>query len=139
MSSENATWQAVRPVLKRTGFLTERIENSLNKGTPDTWWLRDGIAGVLELKHASSWPKREGTPLRLPHLTDDQCKWHTRWGQHRGLGGLLLQVGRDYLYFRSKHVFAIHDKTKQDLFRLADWAGSKRQLKQMLEEMVRDG
>lgn len=65
------------------------VENSAMPGTPDVYYMH----GWIELKECDNWPKRDTTPLRLPHFT----KWQRAWlKRHAHLGGtcfVLLKVG----------------------------------------------
>lgn len=67
----------------------------MGPGTPDVSFAR----GWMELKSVEHWPKREATPLRLPHFTPGQRVWLV---QHCAAGGwafLLIKVARDWMLF----------------------------------------
>ncbi len=97
MALESDSSKVVRELLRP--LHGKRIENMLEKGTPD-WNYADGW---IELKHADYWPKRGGR-LKLRHYTADQ-----RIFQHkRGKVGnvfMLWHVGKDWYLFDSKFAF----------------------------------
>ena len=126
--SESSMWDTVR--VKLRGFDPVRVENVVDNGTPDV----DTIHGWIELKHKDAWPKRPGTPLRLPHFTPQQRTWLFRRVLSGGRAFLLLKVANDWLLFDGAVASRIlGGKTKDELiaFSLAYWPNS------LLEEEFR--
>lgn len=96
MSSEARVWQALRmAIFARDGDL-KRIENRLDKGTPDVSACLWGKEGWIELKFLRAPPVRPETPVRIDHWTADQVKW---LGDRYRAGGrvmILLMVGESH-------------------------------------------
>jgi hypothetical protein len=65
-----------------------RIENSASSGAPDINYL----GGWIEDKTIADWPKRENTPVRLPHYTPEQRGWHSRRRRAGGRVHVVLEV-----------------------------------------------
>lgn len=103
MGSESSLWVTVRRALMPYGFV-QRIENLVDKGTPDVLYSLNGHMGVLELKHETSFPARPETPFRIASLTLEQVAWAERWGNSGGEYHMLAQVGRDYFLFTYREV-----------------------------------
>lgn len=96
MSSESQTWHDhVRPVLQAHRLDPVRIENAVSIGVPDVNY-KDGW---IELKYAASWPRRDKTPLRLPHFTPQQRVWLRRRWRLGGRAFLLLRVVDEFMLF----------------------------------------
>lgn len=87
------------------------IENSLKGGTPDV----NFIEGWMELKWLRMWPVRGGVVL-LPHYTLGQRLWIKRRGQRGGIVMLVLQVGKQWLFFDWKYTWYVgRTETRADL------------------------
>jgi hypothetical protein len=92
-SSEHALWVTLRTKLKGrypTAHV-KRIENAVEKGTPDVNYCIRGAEGWLELKEADLWPVKGGV-LRLDHYTNEQRIWHKLRNRAGGRVFVLLQV-----------------------------------------------
>lgn len=71
------------------------VENPAQPGTPDV----NCTLGWIEQKWLLRWPKRDGTPVLIPHYTTRQRRWlRRRWRTDRG-AWLLLQVRHEWLLF----------------------------------------
>lgn len=95
--SEHRLWNYIRAGM-RPHWAAQRIEDRLTPGVPDICYALDGF-GWLELKYLAQPPKREGTPLSIPHLTPEQRNWASTFGPKTGRVFMLLQVGDSYLLF----------------------------------------
>lgn len=93
--SEANFWGTVKQHLGPYGRL-ERVENGVNKGTPDICYTLLGHTGWIELKFKSQWPVLLGN-LCLEKLTLEQVLWQEDWVRAGGRACTLLQVNRDYL------------------------------------------
>ena len=112
--SEKNLWQYCRRHLSDRGILM-RIENAFYKGVPDVNFLIGGIEGWLELKFLKTFPKKENTPVNIPHFTQEQKLWHKeRWENH-GLTAMLLQVDDYYFLFVSDKIAIVGHLSKQGL------------------------
>ncbi len=88
------------------------IENSLRAGTPDVNY----IGGWMELKWLRSWPVRGGI-ISLPHYTNGQRLWLRRRGKRGGVALLVLQVGKQWLFFDWEYAWYIgRTETRIDLY-----------------------
>jgi hypothetical protein len=76
-----------------------KIENLLTGekgvGTPDV----EFVGGWAELKWLKNFPKREGTPIRLPHYTQEQRRWALRRQAAGEDCWLILQIGCEWWVF----------------------------------------
>lgn len=76
-----------------------RIENKVSCGVPDVHFAGMAyrhkgcgvLTGWIELKVVPKWPKHPKTPIRLPHLTDDQVNWHLTHHMHHGKSWLMIE------------------------------------------------
>src|SRR5579864_5013992 len=94
---ERSMWGSLQPRLAALGLDPVRIENALNRGTPDVNYTH----GWIELKSVERWPVHANHPLRLPALMErpEQVAWLTRRWAAGGAAWLMLRVGRDLLLF----------------------------------------
>jgi len=83
------------------------VENKVRAGTPDVNY----IDGWMELKWLRSWPKRNGVVL-LPHYTLGQRLWLRRRGLRGGKAMLVLQVGKQWLFFDWEYSYESVGKTE---------------------------
>lgn len=96
--SEHALWHLMRDKLKDQGGHWHRVENLLDRGTPDVDWACWGSEGWIELKELAEWPKRPSTIVRVPHFSDDQKCWLMDRGNAGGRVHLLLRVAKPRTY-----------------------------------------
>jgi hypothetical protein len=116
MSESNLWNSTVKTAL--AGLDPVRIENGLAAGTPDTNY----IGGWLELKFIHEWPKKEETPLRIPHFTPEQRTWLQRRCHAGGRADILIQVESDYLLLRGNiGARVLGHSTRDELIKFA-WA-----------------
>ena len=124
----------VRDGLHRGGALTTHHEDLINVGLPDVSYSYTGAHGWIELKWTEAWPKRSGTPLRLPHYTPEQKYWLLNRGRAGGRCWLLLRVGREHLIFdheRAQHVGGM-DRLLTCSCAKAHWKGGRINFEQLL-------
>jgi len=102
--------------LNKAGLHAVPVENMLRKGFPDI----DFSHGLIETKWLRSWPKREETPVRLPHYTQEQKIFHLkRWRASRNCW-VILQCGKDWLLFTGQDAaYNLGEKDRPTLFRIA--------------------
>ena len=65
MAEKNVRARVTKALKSLHGFA---VENVCLPGTPDVNYAGGGI----ELKWLKSWPEKEGTPIRIPHYTNQQ-------------------------------------------------------------------
>jgi len=99
------------------------IENGVGIGTPDVAYA----GGWLELKCIENWPKRELTPLRLPHFTPQQKVWLVKHSQCGGEAYILLKVAQDWLLLGAKwSAMHLGEVPRSDILAAAiEWWGPK--------------
>lgn len=95
MTGEANLWSYVRRNLGPYGRL-KRIENRIDKGTPDVAYTIKGVSGWIELKHVPLAPARATTTIKIPHLTMEQVLWLNDERDAGGRAWCLLQVERKY-------------------------------------------
>lgn len=71
--------------------------------------------GWIELKWLRAWPKRPGTPVRIPHYTDDQKNWSARRAATGETVWLLLKCRNEWLLFDSDSSKDVGTLTKQEM------------------------
>lgn len=98
---ESGLWKTMRRNLPDVpgAFHMVRIEDSAGVGTPDVNLCCRGVEAWVELKHRDEYPAREGTPITLPHFTQQQKDWLRARGEAGGGAWLVVQVERDYYLF----------------------------------------
>lgn len=90
-----------------------RIENKLDKGTPDVCAAlrfpgRDVTHTVwIEHKHCRRWPAGDETPLHIKSFTLEQLLWLEGW---HGRCCVILQVARDYLLLPPCHLRKVFER-----------------------------
>lgn len=103
----------VRKILRSLDAM--RVENPCLPGTPDLNFAE----GWIELKAVKEWPKRETTPLRVPHFTQQQRVWLTRRHEKGGLALLLLQVADEFLLLSGVDAATLLGNATRDELRTA--------------------
>lgn len=86
--NEAGMWKHLRPHFKQWGLDPIRVENAVDRGTPDV----SIVTGWVELKYLRAWPVREDTPVRLPKLEAHQAAWMARRWAAGGPCWLLVRV-----------------------------------------------
>lgn len=76
-----------------------RHEDKLNLGVPDVSFGALGVNGWIELKAIKGWPKRQNSPVSIPHYSKEQRIWIYQRGQYSKCVWALLRVGREWLLF----------------------------------------
>lgn len=99
MSELDGTRARVIQVLKPLNAIS--VENSAYPGTPDVNY----VEGWIELKWLPEWPKRETTPVRIPHFTQQQRVWIMKRHIKGGNVFLLLQCRKEWLIFDGPTAF----------------------------------
>lgn len=97
MTLEKNLWSRFRACTTWAHLI--RVENWAENGTPDVNGCWQGKEFWVELKVAEL-PKREITPVAVPHFTEDQRRWLHNRSVAGGNAYLLLQVEREYLLFK---------------------------------------
>lgn len=91
---EGAAYETLRPRLQGLGLDPQRVENVLNRGTPDVWYTH----GAIEMKYLSAWPKRAETPVKIA-FRPGQVPWLTRRWISGGASWIMLRVNKEQLLF----------------------------------------
>lgn len=125
MGRESNLWNKLKSGMKTRWDAAERHEDLSSLGVADVSFVVDGYHGWMELKIVDLWPKRPETPLRIPHLTDEQKAWLLRKGLAGGRTWLLLQVESDVLLIRWSEVMLVGECPREDLigFAYGHWSG----------------
>lgn len=96
--SEANLWTYLRKKVALQGRWV-RVENRVGPGTPDVYYIVDGISGWLELKQTDAWPAREDTIVKFDHFTFEQKDWLEKENSRGGRVHVLVQIGNEYLLF----------------------------------------
>ncbi len=127
MSSERALATKVVKILKPLDAM--RVENPCLPGTPDVNYNN----GWIELKQADKWPKREETPLRVPHFSPQQKIWLQRRTEKGGICFVLIQVERDYILLAGQVAASIlGEATQAELKKAAIFTVASKELPEAL-------
>jgi hypothetical protein len=113
-----AMWDALRPRLVDLSLDPVRVENMVERGTPDVNYTH----GWIELKYLEAWPARETTKVALPKLEVWQVAWlMRRWGAG-SLAWLMLRVEDQLLLFSGWDSRAVKlGLTRLEMEELAAW------------------
>jgi hypothetical protein len=114
MGSESGLWKTLRRHL-RGKVDTTRHEDAIGLGIPDVSYGVNGVNGWIELKHSPDFPKKDATPVRLRHFTDEQRLFLISRGETGGYCWVLWQIKRDYFLFDHTVVWQLGDLPKQGL------------------------
>ncbi len=125
LMSEKNLWQYCRRHLSGRGVFM-RIENAFYKGVPDVNFLVGGIEGWLELKFLHNFPKKESTPVKIPHFTQEQKLWHKERFENHGLTAMLLQVDDHYFLFVGDKIALVNNLSKKGMIKNANKCWRKR-------------
>ena len=108
MPRESSLWKSFRKALVGcfTSVRISRIENEIERGTPDVHFTGDGFSCWVELKVGKE-PARANSPVKLEHFTMYQRQWLFDEIKAGGKAYLLLQIERNYYLIRGD-VAAIH-------------------------------
>jgi len=64
--NEAAFWTKVRGALHRPPrWVARKLTDAFTAGTPDAFYVIDGVVGFLELKYLQEWPVRPGTLVKV--------------------------------------------------------------------------
>lgn len=64
--NEAVFWTRVRTALHAPPrWVARKLTDAFTAGTPDAFYVIDGVVGFLELKYLKSWPVRAGTLVRI--------------------------------------------------------------------------
>lgn len=98
--TERDFWERkVRPHLERPPkWITQKVQDAMNKGLADVLYCLDGKAGKLETKYVPTWPARETTPVPIA-LSREQRADLRRWHRAGGAAYVLLGVAQDWYLF----------------------------------------
>lgn len=92
MAAEAALWAILRRA-KLPGHWV-RVENRVERGTPDVNYVIDGVEGWIELKSLGHLAADPRLPLRIRHYTKQQRFWAIRRARAGGHVALLIRVER---------------------------------------------
>ena len=129
MANENALWKTVQRNM-RGRWKAQRLEDKLSYGIPDVGFvmMEGGNFGFMELKRIPEYPKREATPIRVPHRMHwkIQQAWIHSFGKRTGKVFLLFQVEKDYYLFDWRAVSLVGELTKANMisYSLHCWSHS---------------
>lgn len=115
MASEGALWETAKRVWSPYGRLV-RIENLLEKGTPDSYYNFNGATGWMEFKQIDAWPKGPETNVQSG-LTLEQVMWLEAEKRSNGKAWVLAKVEVEYFLFAPAGARLIYAGQPQRIFR----------------------
>ena len=131
LMSERNLWRYLQRNLCKKGLFS-RIENPFYKGIPDVNYLMNGVEGWIELKYVKSFPKKELTPVSIPHYTKEQKMWYKVRYDAGGNTAIILQVDKYYFIFRQDKTALVGHLNYKALKKLADgWWVNKINFKEL--------
>jgi len=112
----------VRKKAKEMGYKVAwtRLECSL-AGIPDVVCSINDTHHFIELKCVPSFPKRENTPIRLPHFTSDQKWWLKQHGEAGKYCYVFVKVEKEYYLFRWGNVSGLGEWNKKEMHENCDF------------------
>lgn len=120
MSAEANLWNRLRTnMIGKYWQEATRHEDKFQKGIADVSFCQCGIAGWMELKHVSEWPRREKTLVRIPHYSIEQKDFLEKKGIAMGNTWLFVQVEGDFLLYNHTAAQFLPDKTKTEMVGLS--------------------
>lgn len=122
--SEATLRNYVRKGLHAKGVLTTHHEDAINTGIPDLSYSYGGVHGWIELKWLEAWPKREDTPMRLPHYTKEQKHFLLTRGRAGGRCWLLIRVGKEHLILHHEQAYMAEGRPRGWFYAVSDPLGS---------------
>jgi hypothetical protein len=140
MGSEASLWQRVRQACSFYHCDLTRIENTVEKGTPDVNGCYAGVDFWVELKYRERFPVRDTTPVTLSRYTNEQRAWLRNRGMCGGKAWLLVQVGDTYYLFNWLYAQRCHEVGSKAFKRRADFVWHKSlNGKELLRALTRGG
>jgi hypothetical protein len=91
-----------------------RLECSL-AGVPDVVCSVGGRHHFIELKSVVRFPKKDKTPIRLPHFTSDQRWWLKQHGEAGESCYVFLKVDKEYFLYHWSNLAGLGEWTRQEL------------------------
>lgn len=95
---ESNMWERLSKAM-RGYWVASRIESGTTTGIPDVFFAIPNIGGWIELKVLDEFPKKATTPVKIPHLYDQQKKWIKRYGKIAGNVWFFIYVESTEEYF----------------------------------------
>lgn len=99
--SESDVWKLLKGKAGND-IMLQRFECSMPGGVPDVHYLTcNGVSGWIELKYIKELPKRESTPIRIPHFTQQQKLWIQTYGSLGGNAWVFVCLPSDWCFLFS--------------------------------------
>ena len=105
--SESKFWSNDIHRLNKFGK-AQRIEDSLNTGVSDVFYVIEGKTGFIELKYRAYFPKRDNTPIKFTHFSMAQLMFIVEVSENGGLAWLLCQIGSEAFLFDAPGACLVH-------------------------------
>lgn len=114
MKPETRLYHSLKTLLAPYSVHFDRIENSVNTGIPDIYFVTPENEGYIELKQIKAYPKNATTTIKIP-FRPGQYAWFRRRLKLNSLTNyfLLLQVAGQLYVFHNKGVR--EEYTRQEL------------------------
>ena len=122
MKPEHKYWNKYIEPRMRTAWDAQRHEDKISLGIPDVSFgicssNFEKINGWIELKYVKEYPKRETTPVKLPHFTPFQRNWLKKRQRYGGNCWLLFGVHDDNFIFEGNQTDGVGKTyTKKHLY-----------------------
>lgn len=117
---EQKMWDRLERVM-RGYWLADRVENGKSvRGMPDVYFTlpKECVAGWIELKVISAWPKKRETPVAVRHFTPEQKRWLST--RHRAGGNcwflLHVMATNEYIFVPGDRAPAVGDLTRTEIY-----------------------
>ncbi len=127
---EQRVWDYLARSMKGRWFV-QRHEDRYSDSIPDVSFVMTGVSGWLELKQISTWPKKDTTPINIPHLESGQVNWLEQVSNNGGNAWMLLVIGDQmalatWFLIPASDVRKIYDRlyTQDDMYRFPHTIGA---------------
>lgn len=108
--NEAGFWAKVRAALHvPPRQVCRKLTDAFTAGTPDAFYVIDGVVGFLELKYVPAWPKRAGTTVKVG-LTVEQRRYLEMLRAAGARAHVLLGVARDVFLLAPDQIPADTDR-----------------------------
>lgn len=102
-----------------------RLECS-GEGIPDVVISLGGNHYFIELKYVANYPKKDITPVRIPHFTSAQRWWSVLHGEAGWLCYVFIKIQNDFILFHWSALEGLGSWTKEQMKERAIWHCSGR-------------
>lgn len=135
--SESDVWKTLK-MKAGNNILLQRFECSTPGGVPDVHYLTcNGVSGWIELKNIKELPKRQSTPIRIPHFTQQQKLWLQTYGSLGGNAWVFVGLPNNwFMLFSWKVVHCLGEWDICEMEQYSEMGGNMPRYSNMLQSVL---